>query len=292
MSNANLTAAADHARAGRYDEARLALDASGGKDSTDIAVLDLLARIHAQQGDLVAADECWARVERLDGAHAGAREGRRRIHRIWSGRPRQARGVGIAVAAVVIVGAGTAGWGLTRQPPVETDQGVLDAIDRLGQDVTSLEAEETPAASAPPEQPVETLAAALEGAQWNTDADAQAVTVTFDDPLFIEGGATLSAEGETTLEAIAEVAGDLDVSITVIGHTDNVPVGSEGRYEDNVELGLARALAAAEEVATEGGIPLSDIAVASSGDVNPPHPNTTEEGRAKNRTVTLQFLPE
>src|SRR5690606_40161555 len=78
-----LAEAAHLARAGRYDEARRALEALGGATSDDVAVLDLLARVHAQQGDLTAADECWARVESLDPEHTGAREGRRRIRAVW-----------------------------------------------------------------------------------------------------------------------------------------------------------------------------------------------------------------
>ncbi|ANZ41584.1 hypothetical protein BBK82_42185 [Lentzea guizhouensis] len=49
--------AADLARAGRHDDARLILEDLG----RDPATLDLLARVHAQRGDLAAAEAAWRR---------------------------------------------------------------------------------------------------------------------------------------------------------------------------------------------------------------------------------------
>ncbi|MDQ3402537.1 MAG: hypothetical protein M3548_03970, partial [Actinomycetota bacterium] len=54
-----LAEAADAARAGDY---LAALRVLAQLDQDDPARLDLLARVHAQRGDLDAADETWARL--------------------------------------------------------------------------------------------------------------------------------------------------------------------------------------------------------------------------------------
>ncbi len=70
-----------------------------------MAVLDLLARIHAQQGDLDRADQCWAEAERLAPGGAEIVNGRRRIaaegfgeHRLHLGRHQQGVGQAHVVA--------------------------------------------------------------------------------------------------------------------------------------------------------------------------------------------------
>lgn len=62
-------------------------------------------------------------------------------------------------------------------------------------------------------------------------------------------------------------------------------------YATNAELGLARAVAAAERLSTASGLPLSVFALSSAAEANPPFPNTTAESRAQNRTVTVVLRP-
>jgi flagellar motor protein MotB len=281
------------ARVGRYDDARRALADLGEED---VAALDLLARMHAQQGDLAAADDCWARVQALDADHAGAREGRDRIRRIWAGsRKGVAGGIGIAAAALLLAGAGAvAGQALApAQEEPAGDQDVAGELDRLAEALDEMQSPEpAPAPTVDPEADLSETETALQDPRWTAEASDQGVEVTFDEAIFPDGG---TAVPESTRDLLADVAArlaDLDgAAVTVVGHTNDIPTGDGSRYEDNTELGLARALAAAEALAAEGPLPLDEIAIATSGDDAPPYPNTTDADRRRNQTVTLLVTP-
>jgi flagellar motor protein MotB len=294
--------ATQHARAGRYDSARRLLDTAGGPDSDDVEVLDLLARIHAQRGDLARADACWARVEQLDPDHAGAREGRRRIHATWAGRrPRAGVAAGAAVVGLLLAAGGAAaGWTLAPRPADEhtTDPAVAQELarlrDEMGELRASVAAEPGGAASgaAAPEQAasdrLREIREALADPRWTATLDARSVVVTFRDPVFQAGGAETSAGGEDALTGLAGRLRDLtDVEVTVVGHTSDTAPVPGSPYADNAEVGLARALAGAQVVSSGSGIPLSAVDVASAGDVDPPYPNTDEAKRTRNQTVTV-----
>ncbi|WP_132236678.1 OmpA family protein [Promicromonospora sp. AC04] len=299
--------ATQHARAGRYDSARRLLDTVGGQDSDDVEVLDLLARIHAQRGDLARADACWARVEQLDPEHGGAREGRRRIQTTWAGRrPRAGAAAGAAVVGLLLAAGGAAaGWSLAPRPADEhtTDPAVAQELARLRDEMGELRAavaaepgSTTP--SAAPEQAAQDrlrqIREALADPRWTTTLGARSLVLTFRDPVFQAGGAETSARGDDALTGLAGRLGGLaDVSVTVVGHTSDTAPVPGSPYANNAEVGLARALAAAQVVSSGSGIPLSAVDVASAGDVDPPYPNTDEANRTRNQTVTvtLEVVP-
>lgn len=290
--------AALHARAGRYDAARRLLDAVGGQHSDDVEVLDLLARVHAQRGDLARADACWARVEDLDPEHTGARDGRRRIRAMWSGK-RTGGGlvlVGAAAACLLLASGGVAtGWALASRPAdQQADPAVAQELARLRHDLSQIRtATPPPSDGATPgttarEAALREVRDALGDPRWTTTLDARSVLVTFRDPVFEAGGAETSRSGADTLTSLAGLLGDLaDVEVTVVGHTSDTAPVPGSRYLDNAEVSLARALAAAQVISSGGGIPLSAVDVAGAGDVDPPYPNSDEANRARNQTVTV-----
>jgi flagellar motor protein MotB len=289
--------AALHARAGRYDAARRLLDTVGGQDSDDVEVLDLLARVHAQRGDLPQADACWARVEQLDPEHAGALDGRRRIRAIWSGQ-RTGGGLvlGAAAACLLLAGSGVAtGWALASRPADQAEPAVAQELAQLRQDLNRIRTATPPPSDGATAEGTTSREAALREVRdalgdprWTTTLDARSVLVTFRDPVFEAGGAETSRSGADTLTGLAGRLRDLaDVEVTVVGHTSDTAPVPGSRYRDNAEVGLARALAAARVVSSGSGIPLSAVDVASAGDVDPPYPNTDEANRARNQTVTV-----
>src|SRR3954453_3031991 len=91
--------AAELARSGDYTEAEQMLRELGGRDSADPVVLDLLARIHAQRGELFDADECWALALRLDAGFAPALAGRQRIAVLVTRRLRPRTGRVVLIVA-------------------------------------------------------------------------------------------------------------------------------------------------------------------------------------------------
>jgi flagellar motor protein MotB len=293
--------AARLARAGYYDSARRALDEFAGRDSTEVDALDLLARVHAQQGDLVAADKAWARVEQLDPDHTGARAGRRRIREIWSARrSRPGPRTGAALAALLLVGGGAAaGWSLAPRPvaadPPRDGEVLAELADLRGQmtglreEIGDLRADGTPTADTA--ERLRSVRAALDGPLWTVRPDGAALTLTFREAVFLAGGAEMSDDGRAALADVGRRLGragaSSDLDVTVVGHTSDTAPVEGGPYADNAAVGLARALAAAEVVANGAALPLSSVDVATSGDVAPPYPNTDAAGRTRNQTVTL-----
>src|SRR5262245_9946605 len=174
----------------------------GGRDSTDPAVLDLLARIHAQRGELFDADECWALALRQDADFAPARAGRQRVAALVLSRQRPRTGrvvVTVAVVAIALAGATAAGgWLLSDRG---ADPAVLDLLDavRESQRAQADRLEDIDKRLAESESPLPDVSAALAGdPSLLVRADADQVVVTFPVGVF-RSLARLSDDGTAVL---------------------------------------------------------------------------------------------
>ena len=108
--------------------------------------------------------------------------------------------------------------------------------------------------------------------------------------LFGSGETALKPAGTDALNRIGGTLKDYpEYNVEVAGHTDNVPIGSKLllRFADNEALSTARAKEAAR-VLQEGGVDQSTLRVRGYGDTQPLTPNTTEDGRRKNRRVEVR----
>ena len=90
-------------------------------------------------------------------------------------------------------------------------------------------------------------------------------------------------------EAITAACGDC--LIVVIGHTDNDPVRPGGAFQSNDHLGELRAQEVVQHLTTRAGVPASRLRPISSGDRDPPFPNTPASNKARNRTVSIEIQP-
>jgi tetratricopeptide (TPR) repeat protein len=98
LAQVTLARAAELARAGRYGQAEaLLLEVTQGPNVTPSS-LDLLARIHAQQGRLLEAQSSWRRAAQLDPSNDAYHAGLRRIARI------QRRPIWLGTLSPVLVG--------------------------------------------------------------------------------------------------------------------------------------------------------------------------------------------
>jgi chemotaxis protein MotB len=104
--------------------------------------------------------------------------------------------------------------------------------------------------------------------------------------LFPSGKAGLTRSSSEVLGAVARVIGRLPNDIIVEGHTDDVPVKS-GDYATNWELSAARADAVVTLLAKAYAIPEERLIAAAYGEYRPVGPNTTAEGRARNRRIEI-----
>jgi flagellar motor protein MotB len=199
----------------------------------------------------------------------------------------------VAVAAAALTGAAAAGGlVLSDRGPDPAVLASLDEVqasqrqqaDRLG---------DIDAKLGQPQATLDTVTAALGGdTALLVRADKDQVVVAFPAGVF-RSLARLSDSGTAALADLGRRLGPLadDVSITVVGHTEDSPVSRSSGYSTNAELGLARAVAAAEQLSTASGLPLSTFTLSSAGEANPPFPNTSQESRAQNRTVTVVLRP-
>ncbi len=106
--------------------------------------------------------------------------------------------------------------------------------------------------------------------------------------LFSSGDATLSRGAREALALVARSLVPIPNPVQVEGHTDNVPI-SNLRYHSNWELSAARAASVVQFLQSQG-VPPQRLAAVGRGEYHPIAPNDTEEGRARNRRVTLLIL--
>ena len=97
----------------------------------------------------------------------------------------------------------------------------------------------------------------------------------------------LSDEAKAALDAFAAqvIAKNVGAYVEIQGYTDNI--GSESY---NLSLGYKRAEKVMKYLATEKGFPLHRMNVTSYGEYKPIADNSTREGRAQNRRVTLVVM--
>lgn len=109
--------------------------------------------------------------------------------------------------------------------------------------------------------------------------------------LFRSAKADLNAEYQPLIAALAGVLTDNDEligAITVIGHTDNVPVQRSNPFASNQGLSEARA----ERIAAlliSSGVPKSKLRHEGHADAEPIADNGSKEGRARNRRVEIRI---
>jgi outer membrane protein OmpA-like peptidoglycan-associated protein len=95
--------------------------------------------------------------------------------------------------------------------------------------------------------------------------------------------ADVKPESEPTLQEIAKLLkADSSLKLLVVGHTDNV-----GLFTSNMTLSQRRADAVVTALASRHGVDKSRLTPVGVSFACPVAPNTTDEGRARNRRVEL-----
>ena len=138
----------------------------------------------------------------------------------------------------------------------------------------------------------ETLRTELDKAGLNDMAEVQMtdklIRVNISAPiLFRSGSAELEPNALEVLAVIGRLLEKLkNNDILIEGHTDNIPVKS-GEYSSNWALSAARSNSVVDYLAANAGIPQEKLVSAAYGEFRPIAPNTTPEGRAKNRRIEI-----
>lgn len=110
--------------------------------------------------------------------------------------------------------------------------------------------------------------------------------------LYDSGKAELMKEAIPIFSKIGDILNSYkDYRISIIGHTDSIPVTS-GKYKNNNELSAARAINAAEYLMEFKNIPAHNLEWIGRGEYDPVAKNTTSDGRAKNRRIEIRIYNE
>lgn len=106
--------------------------------------------------------------------------------------------------------------------------------------------------------------------------------------LFAPGRAELSVSAQQALNSVARVLAGLPNAVEVEGHTDDNPIANS-QYPSNWELSAARA-SRVVRLFVEGGVAPERLAAVGYAEFRGVDDNTTAEGRARNRRVTVLVL--
>lgn len=167
------------------------------------------------------------------------------------------------------------------------------AIAEANQRITQVDQRATTAAAAANETAVGARKAADSAANKADAVDKSVkrilyeVTISEDQGNFKLGKAELPDEAKARLDEVVDQlkANPNGAYIEVEGHTDNT-----GPKEFNDKLGLERAESVKRYLYEHHQIPLHRINVITYGPDKPVAPNTTRDGRAKNRRIVIKVL--
>lgn len=106
--------------------------------------------------------------------------------------------------------------------------------------------------------------------------------------LFAPGQAVLEQNSARVLEAVAQVLKDNDYPIQVEGHTDSIPIVTD-KFPSNWELSAVRA-SSVVRLLIGSGVEAARLTAVGYGENRPVDSNDTEDGRTRNRRVTVMIL--
>ncbi len=110
--------------------------------------------------------------------------------------------------------------------------------------------------------------------------------------LFDSGSWKLKSRGTDAIRIISRVLADNpDVEIMIEGHTDNVPYHGNAFIQDNWDLSVKRATTVVRQLLKNKQIDPKRLIAAGRSKYHPVAPNTTPEGRAKNRRIEVILTP-
>jgi len=103
---------------------------------------------------------------------------------------------------------------------------------------------------------------------------------------FSSGSAEFNPEFLPIMDKITAVVNGSVGTVTVAGHTDNIPIKS-GLYRSNWELSAARAVTVAQTMLNDGSVDDSRLVIEGHADTVPLTDNDSAESRALNRRVEI-----
>jgi len=111
--------------------------------------------------------------------------------------------------------------------------------------------------------------------------------------LFPSGSSEVQYSGMKVLKSMAKVLkANSNINVVVEGHTDNIPMNANSKlFKDNWDLSTARAVNVTRLLTNKYNIKPERLTSAGRSMFYPIAPNTTVEGRAKNRRIEFILTP-
>jgi len=108
--------------------------------------------------------------------------------------------------------------------------------------------------------------------------------------LFKSGSAVVDPKGKQALQTLASVLNTTqDISVTIEGHTDNVP--ESGKYEDNWALSTARATSIVRILTLDYKVDPKTVIAAGRSEFYPVADNSSADGKSRNRRTEIILSP-
>lgn len=110
--------------------------------------------------------------------------------------------------------------------------------------------------------------------------------------LFESGSANVNAQGKEALGLLSQVLNkQTDVDVFIEGHTDSIPIHT-AVFRDNWDLSVIRATSVVRILTQSYGVNALQVQPSGRGEYKPVSPNTTAEGRARNRRTEIIIAPK
>ena len=112
--------------------------------------------------------------------------------------------------------------------------------------------------------------------------------------LFQTGSWAVGSEGKKAVVEVGKVlAQNPDIAVLIEGHTDDDKfAGAIGQIENNWDLSTKRATAIVAILSDNKDINKQNLTAAGRGEYAPLAPNTSADGKAKNRRIEIILSPK
>lgn len=128
------------------------------------------------------------------------------------------------------------------------------------------------------------------GDKMNVNLNAEGLDISIQDTvLFNTGEADILKGFDPLLVQISSMLKGLDNEIRISGYTDNVPINTN-EFHSNWDLSYKRALNVMTFMVGTGNVAPNRFSIQAYGEYSPKYDNSTEEGRAKNRSVDILIV--
>ncbi len=111
--------------------------------------------------------------------------------------------------------------------------------------------------------------------------------------LFSSGSWAVGTEGRRAVVEVGKVlANNPDISVLIEGHTDDDAYAGSGPIADNWDLSTKRATAIVAILSENKGVKRENLTAAGRSEYAPLAPNTSADGKAKNRRIEIILTPK